>query len=687
MKKLAARLFVTVVLGLGMVIVGVLFPWVIARAATCNVPSGYATIQAAIDDPACDTVVIAAGDYTENLVITRSVTLQGAGPGWSAGPNVTRIRGGSADRVVNIPFTINTPPTVNISDLTIMEGYTTDSGGGIYNGKGILYLTNVYMFQNYAVSGSQLYNHVMSVATIENSYFLLDVTVPDSIQSSGSLTIINSTIEDALAGSRGIFTAGSLVVRDSEIRGFGDEAIYVYRGVITVENSIIHNNGQGISFFDGTAGTISNSQIVSQTAQPSLGGNASFAGIGLGGQVTVTIDSSVIGNGLALGNTDYMHGIDMASVYGKLGVLTVTNSTIYQNENAGINVLAEIGGASGGDITIINTQIYSNTSGISMSSISEDSGNAVTILDSNIRDNSGVGVRLDRYGKTFRLERSDVRDNGGAGVALEMSTQAVSALIQDTTIAYNGGTGLHLYDADAAVEVNRSTIMFNTAAGSGIGSSPTSSGGGVHAARGSYVRLANSTIAQNDANENGGGIFVDDSSSVELINVTLARNTADIDNDGNGLSGGYYVTAGGVLTLTNTLAAANNLVSAGNPYDCSGAIVSGGTNLVRVADTGCSGFVASDLTGTTASPLNAGLGPLQDNGGATWTISISVNSPAADAGQNSVCNAAPINGKDQREYGRVNEDGNNDSGADGNPCDIGAYERSGTPPTPTPTNT
>ena len=51
-----------------------------ARSATCNVPTGgYPTIAAAVADPTCTTIQLAAGTITENVSLARSLTLQGAG--------------------------------------------------------------------------------------------------------------------------------------------------------------------------------------------------------------------------------------------------------------------------------------------------------------------------------------------------------------------------------------------------------------------------------------------------------------------------------------------------------------------------------------------------------------------------------------------------------------------------------
>ena len=49
-------------------------------AATCSVPTtAYPTLGAAVRDGTCTLIQVAAGGFSENVAITRDVTLQGAG--------------------------------------------------------------------------------------------------------------------------------------------------------------------------------------------------------------------------------------------------------------------------------------------------------------------------------------------------------------------------------------------------------------------------------------------------------------------------------------------------------------------------------------------------------------------------------------------------------------------------------
>jgi hypothetical protein len=108
----------------------------VASAAICSVPSsGYPTIQAAIDDPTCSTINVAPGVYPENVVIPRTVVLNGA---QATQPVAGRTSGGPGESTVvganpagsQAVFTVN-GPSVTIDGFTIENSVTTDAAIGV----------------------------------------------------------------------------------------------------------------------------------------------------------------------------------------------------------------------------------------------------------------------------------------------------------------------------------------------------------------------------------------------------------------------------------------------------------------------------------------------------------------------------------------------------------------------------
>jgi hypothetical protein len=87
---------------------------------------------------------------------------------------------------------------------------------------------------------------------------------------------------------------------------------------------------------------------------------------------------------------------------------------------------------------------------------------------------------------------------------------------------------------------------------------------------------------------------------------------------------------GGTATIKNVILAGN---TAPTSPDVSGVLNSQGHNLIGDG-TGGSGYVDTDLVGTSESPIDPRLGPLQNNGGPTLTMALLPGSPAIDAGDN-----------------------------------------------------
>lgn len=281
---------------------------------------------------------------------------------------------------------------------------------------------------------------------------------------------------------------------------------------------------------------------------------------------------------------------------------------------------------------------------------------------------------------TLVLDQSTVRNNEGNGI---ITTDR--ATLTDSTISGNhalGCDGCGIQNS-GTLALARSTLSGNF----GGGESFSTFGAGIY--NSGTAAIFNSTISGNSAGVGphgncacGGGIL--NAGTMTLNNSTLAFNVAARDCSGNclGQTRGGGLLNNGTVNLSNSILAFNtessddpqNPPTLTTPSDCAGTLGSQGYNLVQTV-AGCT--IAGDTTGnlTGVDPL---LGPLQDNGGATFTHALPEASPAIDTG-NPVKTGSGGNAclkTDQRNVTRP-QDGNGDGVSR---CDIGAYEAAGIPP-------
>ena len=149
------------------------------------------------------------------------------------------------------------------------------------------------------------------------------------------------------------------------------------------------------------------------------------------------------------------------------------------------------------------------------------------------------------------------------------------------------------------------------------------SGGAIYEEAGT-VSATNCTFFGNSAGQEGGAISVS-GGDLFLASCTLASNSATLNGGGV-----YNFSAVNMARLANCLVAGN---SAGIGPDANGFFMSDGYNLIGKSDA-TAGFGASgDQLGTIAAPLDPRLGPLQNNGGLTWTMALRSGSPAMDQGK------------------------------------------------------
>ena len=208
-------------------------------------------------------------------------------------------------------------------------------------------------------------------------------------------------------------------------------------------------------------------------------------------------------------------------------------------------------------------------------------------------------------------------------------------------VATNTGGG---FNTDGTLTLNNSTVSNNSASVSGGG---ISNGGTV--SNGGGVTLNNSTVSNNTAT-NGGGIdngTFNNGSRLTLNSSTLSNNSNSLRNNGTS----------SITTLNNSIIA--NSTSGSDCTRVSGTI-NASYSLIEQNLTCVNGTNSNNLTG------DPNLGPLQNNGGSTFTHALLAGSIAIDAGNSTLTT-------DQRGAFRPVDDPNSANGT-GNLADIGAFE-------------
>lgn len=349
-------------------------------------------------------------------------------------------------------------------------------------------------------------------------------------------------------------------------------------------------------------------------------------------------------------------------------------------ENLIIPVDLELRGTGGEAVTSID-------GGASGSVISMNDGVSLTVDGLTVTGGEGTmggGIRargpLTVRNSTIAGNRSSGFGTGGGGIGGAGS--GVSVLIENSTITENyAGNDVYTVRGGGvlvnggSLEIVRSTIARNDCRSTyfikGYGY-----GGGV-AAVGSDVVIRESTIDNNLAIDVAGGLYLSASHTV-LINTTVSNNHASIcggihfrqPQPGSSMShvtvteNSAYSRVGGVWVISPSTVELGNSIIAGNtssmdPQDSAGPFDSQGYNFIGRGAGGITNGVNGDLAGSPSAPLDAVLGPLEDNGGPTRTHAPRLGSPLIDA-----ANPASFAAQDQRGVARPI----------GSRADIGAVE-------------
>ena len=351
------------------------------------------------------------------------------------------------------------------------------------------------------------------------------------------------------------------------------------------------------------------------------------------------LDISISGLTISGGNSNNNNG---AGIYCGNEHLTLKNSTITNND-AGTG---EGGGVyiRHGYLTMDNCVVSGNSSqwggGLNMN------GSSGTVKNSKITGNTASygGGGIGTYnGSNLYMQYTTV-DGNHAG-------HSGGGLYSGPGDSY--GPGPINFPGQGYVSIRNSTISNNTA---------DQSGGGI--SRKGYIDIFNSTISGNSAKQYGGGISII-GGTLYLTQSTITNNVADSDSTDDSSGGGLSIGDANARLYSSIIAGNTVYPAAASASDVFGSVDGRSSYNIVGVDSGLVGITngtSNNQVGSAAAPLDPQLGPLQDNGGLTFTHAITGASIAHDAG--------PLNGYfsqfDQRGPGFIRVSDRH--------LDIGAFE-------------
>jgi len=319
---------------------------------------------------------------------------------------------------------------------------------------------------------------------------------------------------------------------------------------------------------------------------------------------------SGLDNSSGIINTSRNFSVFNIATGGNLAIsgVTVSGAKVTGNNGGGIY--------NGGTLTVFNSTISSNSTSYRGGGIYNGPSATLTVFNSTLSGNSA--------------------NYSGGGI---YNGQSAALTVNNSTLSGNSaGQGGGIRNSGGTLTISNSTFSGNSASNLGGGS-----GGGIFS--GGTLTISNSTISGNSANltgsgsARGGGIYtIGTGITFTISNSTISGNSAT----GHSKGGGIY-NRGGTLIVSNSILYGNFAGYTGAEYFNFGTTTITGNNNI-------SSF--NSEIGTGCIIADPRLGPLQDNGGATFTMALLTGSPAINAGNATISNASPILGLDQRGFTR-----------------------------------
>ncbi|MCI2436782.1 right-handed parallel beta-helix repeat-containing protein [Candidatus Acetothermia bacterium] len=523
----------TVVRLFGLVLVGVVLVAGAVLAKEIKVPDEFKTIQEALNtaEPG-DVILIAGGDYTENLLITKSVTLQGA-----AGRDFVSVIGNGV------------VPTVVISKAqnVVISGVTVTNGrNGIEMADSSLTLSNVVLKKNIRRGLSA----ERSVVEIKDSEVLETQPDAEGFQGSGirvtdhsKVTITNVTVSDNARVGVTVSDSSEATITSSRVLGTKPNASGAYGWGIDVsvnskatirENTVSGNTAVGIGIGENSQAVIESNQITDQKPDGSgirgygiliqLGSKAEIRNNTLTKNtdkaILATERTEVLINGNQVTDTQPTafgfrgRGIEV----GFLSKATVTNNTLTNNLNVGIYILDT------SEATVENNTITGMRN-------APESPYAVGIqfdykvkgiISNNTLDNNAVYYVIAVFGCPDEVKVTNNKISNGKPSADGFGARGIQ--VQDSqAVAVNGNTITDMGDVGIRFLRSQGQIMGNTVLrATWMGILVTNS-------KGTIEKNGVISETQLDPNStNGVGIQVDSGADFSITENTITKNRRGI---------------------------------------------------------------------------------------------------------------------------------------------------------------
>src|SRR2546423_2876970 len=288
------------------------------------------------------------------------------------------------------------------------------------------------------------------------------------------------------------------------------------------------------------------------------------------------------------------------------------------------------------------------------STLTQNVNNCVALATvTNTGDNLGVNPAVGAGTGTLRqaivdaCPGSTINFNIPGGGPDTITLSAELALTKNVTITgptnkttiVNGGGVARIFNVSSGKTATISSLNLTGGNGS-LGN------GGANFNAGTPNLLLMAVYPNTATGQNGGGIFNDTTGTLRIINSTLSGNSATLGggvyndrtltitnstisgNTATNVGGGVYLHTPHTMTFNNTIVAGNT----NDDLEGAGADMAGDYNLIG-GTTGITGPLPGTNNIVNPAP---GLGALAFNGGPTQTMALQPNSPAIDAGNNTL---------------------------------------------------